>query len=428
MRRGVSILCAAGAALACLASWRPGGSGDAPAVTGWCGGGGIAGPGRTGWVLGGVRSVAAAHSGPVLPPFDPASVAGLTLWVDASDASTLEVAGGRLVGWGNKAQGGNPLLTAALDQGDFGWTVPPGAMPPYFDALTHPLGTVTFASEGDYMYTASGVTAKTLFFVIRTSSSIGFLSSPLDTLSRDFGLRALPPSGGSAVSWQPENASDFCYDGSMWIDGALTDQCCADGFVVMSACSASGYDGERLLVSNVRYLAYGREWVGSISEFLCYDSVLSPTAMALVEGYLGAKWGVSVSSHEGVPPPPPACVFFTAGQELYGYEVSLNYGDVLAAYDGGEVSCTGPGDVYELQVSGCVGGTLDVTLFPNLRQVFISYTDFSSDDIDAILIGLDTGWLYYGYVDITGTPGYSPAAASAVDDLVNNKGWSLCGP
>src|ERR1700748_1258223 len=51
---------------------------------------------------------------PPVPPFNPSDIAGLTLWLDASDSSTLTLNGTNVSQWNDKSGNGNNATQATM--------------------------------------------------------------------------------------------------------------------------------------------------------------------------------------------------------------------------------------------------------------------------------------------------------------------------
>jgi len=231
--------------------------------------------------------------------FNPKSISGLKLWLDATDSSTLTLNGSAVSEWRDKSGNGfhfsqgtsnnQPTYTATIN----------GKAAIAFDGTNDGLDriNVTNSSVADatgacafVVYEISGTDSQYAAFRTSTSNSghERFNTTTFHTYFRNarfVGLSPAPPSSGRVLL---TSSSDVAADlQTLRVNGAsLQTQSCASTFATWralfggSANWAVGYDGSYLL--------------GSVGEVIVIGRSVTATEIATVEKALAKKWGITL--------------------------------------------------------------------------------------------------------------------------------------
>ena len=235
---------------------------------------------------------------PIASGFNPKSIAGLKLWLDASDSSTVTLNGSAVSQWGDKSGNGfhfsqstannQPAYTGSIN----------GRSAISFDGVNDGLDRtgVTNANIADTtgacafaVYEISGTDLQ--YAVLRTlttgSGHDRFNSTGYHCYfrtSRFLSIPNPPPSTGLVLLTSSSNVSSDTQ--SVRVNGAqYQSQVCATTFAAW-----------RALTGQAWAVGYDASWLtGSVGEVLIYGKALSATDISKVEKYLAAKWGVTVA-------------------------------------------------------------------------------------------------------------------------------------
>jgi hypothetical protein len=215
----------------------------------------------------------------VVEEFKPSKIAGLKLWLDAAETSTLTLGADNTVnGWKDKSTANNNLSNANVERSP---KVQYGAL------NNKPV--VHFDGKDDYLSKATGglVSSKTTIFIVANSAKVGSKlmetggSSPRSIVHEDNGMRLLNVinpnySAGqyrlfSAVS---EDTKTKTYiQGKNEVIGTITPMATSTAPTVIGA--------------NINYT---QPLEGDIAEILVYDAALNETQRKSIEMYLLEKW------------------------------------------------------------------------------------------------------------------------------------------
>jgi hypothetical protein len=209
------------------------------------------------------------------PPFNPTDIAGLQLWLDGADASTITQSGGNVSQWNDKSGNANNAIQGT------------GANQPAY--ATNQIGSlpgITFTGSQILDVSAIASNNTTGFVVFQTSNASitgGFLGGLSSFYFGYFGLQEILQdssnvtySVGAAIN-VPAEAGYTVGSGSgqLYVDGALV----SSGSMAVSDPIQT--------VGN----ALGVRANASIGEILVYNSILSTANMNAVYAYLKTKWG-----------------------------------------------------------------------------------------------------------------------------------------
>jgi hypothetical protein len=230
---------------------------------------------------------------PSAPVFNPLSIAGCVLWIDANDATTITQSGGFVASVNDKSTAANNLTSGQ------GFTYPNntfnGTFPSFFcNTTTHlnavgrtanPIAinpiTIFYVgqqSAGGSGYAMDGLAADRVVFN-RTSNTfeffagVGFTTASGGIIYNPFILSWILPLSNSTQSTAWCNSTQI-------LNNTLAGQNnLDDGFSLGSQNVPSGGNAA---------------WGGHICEVLIYNSALSTTNRGLVETYLSTKWGIAL--------------------------------------------------------------------------------------------------------------------------------------
>jgi len=230
----------------------------------------------------------------IAPPMDPDEAAGLILWLDAADATTITEVAGRVSAWADKS-------TAATNA-----TQATGALQPLLSTDVFPAGAMKVAGGEGMAFTEKTVTPGTVFMVVdwttaATTTSIGLSKAQISSGDYLSLLSISPPQVGRL---RADNSS-----GSNLVADTLavpTGQHIVE--FVLGATPATSY----LYVDGVQEAAsyLGSSWalevsgfglqatyVGNnnqIAEIAVYDTALSVEDRLAIRLGLSIKWGITI--------------------------------------------------------------------------------------------------------------------------------------
>jgi hypothetical protein len=240
-----------------------------------------------------------------LEPFDPRSISGCQLWLDAADSSTLTFSGSKISSWRDKTQNTNVVQATSSFQ------------PTYLASSFNNLPTLQFVgvqgSSYQYLQSSStsiynSVSAMRVFAVMRVISTPPNFPSLFSIQNKvSFYLRGLNNSSGFTGNniWTFQGSTFvasadtvFPYDTNTLscLSLGATQQFFLNGSDTIASPSfsfGSGTNGN-IIIGWSGYNA-NDGFNGYISEILVYTSALTTTQRQQVEGYLAWKWGLTAS-------------------------------------------------------------------------------------------------------------------------------------
>lgn len=230
------------------------------------------------------------------PAFVPSDIAGLKLWLDASDSGTITLNGSNVSQWDDKsANSYNYTQATATNQ------------PTYTTAGQNGLNCLTFASN-DFLVNASinwGASASTLFLVMKetgTGYQNVFTTGGGNTGQWGYGVSDTSSGNkiaifdigqgfaGFAGSPTTSNADVLCFT-SAGISGSsvtanLFKNGSADASNPVTLTNTTSATGSQIGAAS----GGGEAYDGTICEVIMYDSQLGTSDRNKVENYLKTKW------------------------------------------------------------------------------------------------------------------------------------------
>lgn len=214
--------------------------------------------------------------------FSPADIAGLQLWLDAADESTITESGGAVSQWDDKSGNGNHVVQAtAASQPTTG---------------THTLNGLNtlYNDGGDFMLTGSALSLSgfTTFAVFEHIAENGmFFGTDLNTAYGP--VYELGNNGSGAGS----NIGST----SIYVNGTLLTSTTRND--IYSAVNAQSNVTSTIADGTITRKISPFAWPNSatvtaeqkMAEFLVYDSALSTVDRESVEAHLAAKWGITLA-------------------------------------------------------------------------------------------------------------------------------------
>jgi hypothetical protein len=234
-----------------------------------------------------IGAVPLAPSSSLFSFFNPASVPGCQLWLDAADQSSFALSGSNITTWNDKS--GNGRNTTNL-----------------FGTPTRSGSNVVFAGA-QLMGTSlsySGLNANSFFSVCETTSAamngnvIGVRTNTING-GYQIDVYALVPKittygGYTAVTGSTNFTTNtkFVYNGTY--SGTSTAYLYLNGSQIGSGPGQNIGSGTVTIGGHTDLGAssLGEPWVGNINEIIIYNYVLSTTQRQQVEGYLAWKWSL----------------------------------------------------------------------------------------------------------------------------------------
>jgi len=227
---------------------------------------------------------------------------GLQLWLDASDASSLydATSGGSLVA----ADGGVARWEDKSGNGRHATQATSGSRPLRKTNVQNGLGGLRFDGSDDFLTTATGYHTSdvTIFVVAKRSSGetraifqsgnstgLGYTVADANTSSFDNCYARGVANGqvgsvSAGTSWRVISVTYTAGTRKVYIQGSLSD---TESFTITAPNVANGI---ATWIGSADFA--GSNLSGDIGEMIAYDTVLSDTARAAVEGYLISKWGI----------------------------------------------------------------------------------------------------------------------------------------
>ena len=231
---------------------------------------------------------------PTASGFNPKSIAGLSLWLDAADASTITLSTGVSV-WADKSGNGRNASQAT------------GGKQPAYSSTINGKNVVTFQGTDDTMQiganAAFNATSQTIIIVSRQNANANqALWYKADSNSA---VGVITRYRASNVFWHYQKN-----DGTAETLAVANTNSNVNVFAtVLEPAAQAGYTNGSLVVSTTVTTAYDNNsgpWLGSrrdvgeylqadIAEVLFWNRALSASERSRVERYLGRKWGVTVA-------------------------------------------------------------------------------------------------------------------------------------
>ena len=248
--------------------------------------------------------------GVAVPAFTPASISGLQLWLDASDASTLfadsagttaATADGDPVGcWKDKSGNNNNVI-----QSD-------GTLKPIFkSAVKNYNGIVRFDGSNDKLTgtLSPQSTTRTIFLVAKRTSAASAWRGAVLLNATDINdatgttmyviqqagtivnqLNGGRPGPGLEYTYTGNSTNYFIISQTNTLTGSSANLNGVSAGTVTHASTSIGA-GVQVRIGSGR-ASSTETWYGDIAEVAIYNSVLSPIDIAKMESYLNLKWSV----------------------------------------------------------------------------------------------------------------------------------------
>ena len=236
-----------------------------------------------------VASLPAGHPGtktngpitinlPYSATFNPLSIAGCALWLDAADSSTV-TGTNPITAWTDKAAGRSVTITSGPV---YGTTTQNGLKTMYFNnnvissSIASAVGLSDFTLIAVwYQYTGGTNTVLSLGTVASSSQSLGYSGNKYNFYQ--YGSLESAYTTGSA--WVVQVGTRISSVKRVYITGTVGSVPASDSFNVTSTTITIG-KGDNFQI------------VGEIAEIMVYTGTMSDTNRQLLESYLSQKWGL----------------------------------------------------------------------------------------------------------------------------------------
>ena len=237
-------------------------------------------------------------------PFTPASLSGLSMWLDPTDSATLTLSGSQIVDISDKSGNGNHA------------TQPTAASRPLTGGSINGLNAMIFDGTDDFFNLGAGIagimTGAVTAFIVALSDNAGDASQ----LLMGFGTATTAPRGATifqtATQLQGYHRTTVAPTNLTFTRNTTPFLACLrrnNGSVRVwgnGGTSAYGSDSEDVTATLGTIGAAGaaaNRFDGQIAEIIIYNRALSSAEMNLVNNYLAAKWGLTVAAIQGVTAP-----------------------------------------------------------------------------------------------------------------------------
>jgi len=323
--------------------------------------------------------LSAASAGIVAAPipsaFTPASITGLTIWLDAQNSTNVLVTGGQVTAWSDSSSSGNTftagggIITYAQPSGinnrpalDFTQANP---ITTYLSkTLTLSANQITLfmvvnqtgkgAGNSELFFTQNNYQYFDLFGNTNPGQSGNLALNARNSTQNDTGVDTITNSPIVLISVIVSTTE------TVYVNGSLTS---------VNAISTSGLS----LNTSLTWAVSGGGFLGYIGEVIVYPSALVDTDRQRVEGYLAWKWGLQASLSTSNPymtippdgssaPGAPTLVFILAGNTVAYVYYTAGSGTVVnyqfTTNTGSTYTDVNPVDVLSpSSVSGLTNGT-----------------------------------------------------------------------
>jgi len=227
--------------------------------------------------------------------FDPKTIPGCSLWLDAADRTTLSFSGSNVTQWRDKSGTGNHYATG-------------GAITHSNNALVFP-GNATLSNTNPINFSAGTTPSMSTFVVVSTpdgSQERGIFQ---------YGQISCSKTGYAIYVFSPSEVHCTLYCGDLMVRNAITTN---TRMMVADVVTYSGTPGSlsragwingaamtttnvtttgvnlNLASSSVIGNVAGGFWNGTMNEILYFNRALSTAERQEIEGYLAAKWNLPV--------------------------------------------------------------------------------------------------------------------------------------
>jgi len=238
--------------------------------------------------------------------FNPKTIAGLQLWLDASDASSVTTVSGAASQWNDKSGNARHATQTTANNR------------PAYNGVIGGKAALTFDGTNDAMATglesASLTGYATFFCVCRPSfadAATANNKAPLygrdSTTSNAYGINLFNSSGTLTLNTQWRGLQFNAIGGptvTLGLDAILVGGVTLAQHVRRVSGVAANFVGTPTAGTNSaagNFLNVGQDptqlrwWNGPIGEVLVYDRALSLTEIATIEKWLGTKWSITVA-------------------------------------------------------------------------------------------------------------------------------------
>jgi hypothetical protein len=232
---------------------------------------------------------------PLATGFTPRSIAGLALWLDASDASSITLNGSTVSQWRDKSGNSRHYAQAtAANQPAIGTVNGKNSLRANAGSSNIQLTAAAYSLSA---YTAIAVVVPDL-----SSTPVGFgtFTGIMAIGSGASGMMMLARTGSPArwgtftTASAPSNTQ--LASGTRYVLTMQDDNNNAVSFFNNGAADGTGAGNSAGQTSTHLFgLSSGQEFYGDICEVIVYPSVISEAARKRVERYLGGKWGIAIS-------------------------------------------------------------------------------------------------------------------------------------
>jgi hypothetical protein len=216
--------------------------------------------------------------------FDPRSVPGCQLWLDAADTSSMTLSGSSVTQWRDKSGSSNHFTTTSGTPTSI---------------LDNGRNVVNFTS-GAIMTSTNQITSTTssAFFIVSllnsiTVADVGMILGFTNVAGGDFSIRYYGNKilGGTSGSG---NSGDLA-NGAYYVNGTFNPSFGSSTYLntysIIGTVAPSAVTSFLTLSSSF----YERYFIGNIAEFLYYPGGVTSSQRQQIEGYLAWKWGLTTS-------------------------------------------------------------------------------------------------------------------------------------
>jgi hypothetical protein len=240
------------------------------------------------------RNIGAVPLAPSSSPFsffNPNTITGVQLWLDAADRRTLTLSGSNITQWGDKSSNAFTVSSNGSD--------PPGTV---LGTQFNNLPVVSFPSNSQMNVTMAipNSSSRSLFYVVRASSAGSSFVMPLGSLSTNGNESYFVPNATStsfnALDMQgSQTTCSFTYTGGSTQDtvfmlGAVAGTAGTINGNTQSITSSAANFATGSVTYTISRSLYTRTW--ELGEMILFNVNLGTSQRQQVEGYLAWKWGL----------------------------------------------------------------------------------------------------------------------------------------
>lgn len=235
-----------------------------------------------GWAGAGLYTSSITMPSGYIPPFTPALISGLQIWLDANASSNFTFSSGsNISSWLDRS---GKALNTTNTAGTPVYSTINGT-----SAVSYPTGTVVMTCGTSTFNMATASTFSAFGMVNFTNGAASALANIMNCGNVAL-LRLFTSGNGSNTLGYQTNANDFALN--YFVNGTYSTNAAPKYITLNTAFQFSGINQANNVTATIRLsdLQFSRGWIGYYNEIIFYSGAVNPVARQALEGYLAWKW------------------------------------------------------------------------------------------------------------------------------------------